>query len=104
MGLTSKNGEDLLVPFANRIGAKTYLDAEDFPMRNVAWSDVKKLIDDHVAGGGSLHINVAGVDNVSAAAKGAGSYGSWTERELHYICSTPALLAVTTFHGGAAPC
>ena len=107
LGLTSKDGTELLDPFARRVGAKSYLDLQatgDFPMRNIEWRHVQGLIEDTASSGGRLHFNLEGIEGLAEAAKGAGPLGGMTERELAHICSSPSLRSITTFYGGAAPC
>ena len=94
LGLSRSAGEDLLFPFAKSIGAKTYNDF-DIPSRSAEWVHFRQMIDQHVAEGGDLHVNLAGIN---------GRWNSMTELEIHYICASAHLLSVTTWYNGAKPC
>jgi hypothetical protein len=98
-----KNGlEDVwLNRFAKKIGAKTYLDFTINP--DDLHGSLRKMIDEHVAGGGEIHFNLRGVKNPQAVARGERVVG-YTDWELHHICQSARLIAATVFHGGSNPC
>ena len=94
-----------LEEFAAARGARTWR----HPQFSRIWrgadpNNPKRLIDAVIAKKGRISFNLKDIRNPVAIARGQLPARSWTERELHYVCSTRAALALTTFFNGEAPC
>jgi RHS repeat-associated protein len=108
--LTGPRGGDLalglseyLDPFAARVGATTFRDF-DINLKSPDIRDFQAIIRNTVAQGGRIRFNLEGIEDPSGAAAGRGIRGGFTDQELNYVCTNPAIRAATQFYGGPAPC